>query len=200
MENWKDVPGYEGLYQVSDLGRVKSARRKGSPGGLVKPVKRPDGRLRVALSKQGRVTDFLVHRLVLTAFVGHCPEGKECLHYDDNPENNRLENLRWGTSKENKADGRRNGISFASQRNFELCGRGLHSWVPENIDIAGRCKLCRRERARLWRNQGLPEGSPLHGDRRGYKRGCRCDLCLDAGRSYQREVEKNRARRRNGVQ
>lgn len=114
-EEWKDVPGYEGLYQVSDLGRVRSLDRsvphpwcpwarpkfiKGSIQNLRKGVYQEIG-----LRKNGKVVFFLVHRLVLLTFAGPCPEGMETRHYPDNdPYNNRLNNLQWATKKTNASD------------------------------------------------------------------------------------------------
>jgi hypothetical protein len=59
----------------------------------------------------GRIGYRFVHRLVLEAFVGPCPEGMECRHLDGDPANNRLENLRWGTHRENAADQVRHGTA-----------------------------------------------------------------------------------------
>ena len=61
------------------------------------------------VNKYGKSCYVLIHRLVLEAFVGPCPVGMECRHLDGNPENNRLENLKWGTHKENVADSKRHG-------------------------------------------------------------------------------------------
>ena len=110
VEQWRDIPGYEGRYQVSDLGRVRSLDHrvrlvvKGvettrlSPGRILKPGPARSGHLTVAL---GRGNSKQVHALVLLAFVGPYPEGMEVLHGDDDPTNNRLNNLRYGTRSEN---------------------------------------------------------------------------------------------------
>lgn len=106
MENWKSIPGYEGQYEVSDMGRVWSLRL--------------DRVLALTLMKSGHLIVRLnrkcgyVHRLVLLSFVGF-PEDYakgirvEGRHIDGNPANNSLENLAWGTVKENRADRRRLG-------------------------------------------------------------------------------------------
>jgi hypothetical protein len=76
----------------------------------------------VQLWKQGVLTGTRIHRLVLEAFVGPCPEGMECRHHPDrDPANNRLENLRWGTRTENVADMKRDGTQFVARG--ELCGK-----------------------------------------------------------------------------
>ena len=112
-ELWKDIPGYEGRYQVSNLGRVKSlprVRRQRAksgtlhdhkvPGRILKPRQKNSGHLQVQLCGVNRA----VHRLVLAAFVGPCPEGMEVCHNDSNPTNNRLDNLRYGTRHSNRVD------------------------------------------------------------------------------------------------
>lgn len=113
FEIWKSVVGYEGYYDVSNFGRVRSVDRfvlaragklKRIRGKLCKQHNTV-GRLTVNLSKDNKVKSFYVHRLVLEAFVGPCPEGMECCHFPDrDPSNNKLENLRWDTSKANSKD------------------------------------------------------------------------------------------------
>ena len=146
------IAGYEGLYEVSDAGRIRSKRRSGSSGGVLRPMVRPDGRMRVALSKNGVVTDFLLHRVVLEAFRGPCPEGMEACHSDDDPSNNNLSNLRWDTHANNVNDRRRNGKMRGAPKNTTHCRTGRHPWVPENIYNAPNgsryCRECVREAGR----------------------------------------------------
>lgn len=108
-EVWKPVVGYEGYYEVSDLGRVRSVdritthghRRRGK---LLRLVPYVDGRLRVNLSIGGRAKLHFVSRLVLDAFVGPQPN-RHARHFPDRDvTNNRLCNLRWGTHSENMQD------------------------------------------------------------------------------------------------
>lgn len=103
LEKWRPVVGFRG-YLVSNLGRVFSNRSD----KCLKPQPSGSGHLRVAFRRNGRTHLELVHRVVLLAFVGPCPEGKESLHADDVPANNRLGNLRWGTRSENRHDAVRN--------------------------------------------------------------------------------------------
>lgn len=119
-EEWRQVPGWQGYYKVSDTGQVKSLPRltprgqKGAVwlrGRLMKPTVRPDGYMVVGLSKEGVMTLERVHRLVLFAFVGPPPEGQMCRHLDGNPANNHLENLTWGTLRENWEDSVRHGTA-----------------------------------------------------------------------------------------
>ena len=98
LEIWKPVPGYEGLYEVSNLGNVKSLRRN----RIMSPHHhdKAGGHLTVALTNWHR-KDCLIHRLVWEAFNGPIPEGFEVNHIDENPKNNRLDNLNLLTHKEN---------------------------------------------------------------------------------------------------
>ena len=103
-EIWKDIPGYEGCYQVSNLGQVKSlpgGRRKGQ---LLRPGEASNGYLTVALWKDGKVRSFTVQSLVISAFVGPQPGGFYIRHKDDCRQNNRLDNLCYGTPSENFRD------------------------------------------------------------------------------------------------
>lgn len=123
MEEWKGVLGYEGSYEVSNMGNVRSVDRyvdkilKGKQtkefkkGKILKLGKHiTNGRFRVELyNKDNSSKKHSIHRLVLEAFIGPCPEGMECCHRDDNPSNNRLDNLYWGTRKDNMEDKIKNG-------------------------------------------------------------------------------------------
>jgi hypothetical protein len=112
MENWKDIKGYEGKYQVSDLGRVKSLKRwadnKGNGGYFIKekilkssPCK--GGYLNVGLSKNNKSKSFRVHKLVAVAFLNHVPSKMNLVvdHIDNNKLNNTVSNLQVITSREN---------------------------------------------------------------------------------------------------
>jgi hypothetical protein len=112
VENWKPVPGYEGLYDVSDLGNVRTyyAGRGRFAGRLyrAKPHKvriSRHGYPMTSLCKDGKTHQATVSRLVLMAFVGHPPPGRPyACHNNGQPANNRLCNLRWGSNAENQAD------------------------------------------------------------------------------------------------
>lgn len=106
-EIWKNIVGYIGLYEVSNLGKVKRfyKSKRSRPFIILSPgVNDKHGHLFVHLSKNGIKTKYYIHRLVLMAFIGPCPIGMECRHLDGNPSNNRLDNLCWGTRKENQDD------------------------------------------------------------------------------------------------
>lgn len=107
-EVWLPVPleQYADIYEVSDLGRVRRSKdstiKKFSVGYALKPRVNVSGHRRVAL--QPGFKNMMVHRLVLGAFVGPCPEGMEGCHNDGDPSNNALSNLRWDTRSANQLD------------------------------------------------------------------------------------------------
>lgn len=121
IEEWKPVVGFEGKYEVSDLGRVRSLNRDiyqprfpgGKPhrqtrkGQILRPGRMPQGHQSVVLTRKGG--SFCVHALVLAAFVGPRPSGMDVRHLDGNPANNTLGNLAYGTRSENCADAVRHG-------------------------------------------------------------------------------------------
>ena len=110
-EIWKDVVGYEGIYEVSNKGRVRTHKHKTTytkKHGVrhwkqrYLKDKTPNGRdVRVTLWKDGKPNYYLVHRLVAYAFIPKI-EGKNCInHIDGNPKNNNVENLEWCNHSEN---------------------------------------------------------------------------------------------------
>lgn len=121
-EEWRPVPDFSG-YEVSNLGRVRSWLKSGGRGGLssipaiLKPAIIRDGRLRITPRRDGKTYSVAIHRLVLSAFVGQCPDGMQACHYDDNCTNNRLVNLRWDTLEANLADQARNGKVLMGESN-----------------------------------------------------------------------------------
>ena len=91
MEEWKDITGYEGLYQISNLGRVKTLRTN----KIMRQEKIRSGYLRVMLSNNGNSKRFLVHRLVAQEFITNPSSLPEVNHKDENKLNNTVENLEW---------------------------------------------------------------------------------------------------------
>lgn len=118
MEEWRPVMGYEGLYSVSNTGRVRSEPRiarhhtgapSRRPGKVLKLL--PDGRgyLQVGLSRDGKVRITKVAHMVAAAFIGVRPAGQEVCHNDGDSRNNAAGNLRYGTPLSNAADRRVHG-------------------------------------------------------------------------------------------
>lgn len=97
-EIWKDIEGYEGLYKVSNLGRIKSFYHGGK---IMKPDVSNHGHLRVKLSKSGKLKRYLVHRLVARAFIPNSENKPQINHIDADPTNNSVDNLEWSTQSEN---------------------------------------------------------------------------------------------------
>jgi len=116
-EIFKDIPEYEGLYQISNLGRVKSLEKKRNVSKnsyriyhekILKPVisskKRKSSYTQVTLCNNTVKTKHAVHHLVLETFVSLCPNNFQARHLDGNPSNNKLSNLAWGTAQDNAND------------------------------------------------------------------------------------------------
>lgn len=116
---------YEGLYEVSDRGQVRSLDRMAAHGSragghagtmtlrgkILAPAPHRSGHVAVHLSRDGVVETVQVHRLVLEAFVGACPDGQETLHGPGGPADNRWpENIRYGTRSENTIERHRDGV------------------------------------------------------------------------------------------
>lgn len=118
-EHWLPVPGYEGLYEVSDLGRVRSLpRRPGTPGNLIlKPTVNNTGYHCVGPSLNGKQRVIHIHVLVLAAFEGPCPAGMEVLHGPGGRLDNRLVNLSYGTRSQNNGPDRvRDGTAIRGEQ------------------------------------------------------------------------------------
>ena len=115
-EEWRPVVGYEGLYEVSNMGKVKSLERmkwNGNgcykiPERILKPKKDKGGYLQVNLSKDGKDKWCTVHRLVATAFLPNLDNLPQVNHIDENKENNCVQNLEWCSRSYNINYGTRN--------------------------------------------------------------------------------------------
>lgn len=159
-ERWLPVPGWEGLYEVSDLGRVRSLDR------MVRT--HHDGRrlVRGRVLKPGRVSKyghqgviftkagsgrypFQVHQLVLLAFDRPCPDGMEVRHLDSNPANNALTNLTYGTRKENAQDRVQNGTdNNARKTHCPTCELPYDEANTYWYKGSRQCNNCRSRRTR----------------------------------------------------
>jgi hypothetical protein len=125
QELWRSVVGWEDLYEVSNLGRVRSivrvlpnwrggVRRYG--GKQLKPIRRYDGYLVVNLSNAGVRRTVGIHQLVLEAFVGPCPHGFDACHNDGSRDDNQACNLRWDTRRNNMLDKHRHGTMLQGEQ------------------------------------------------------------------------------------
>lgn len=186
-EEWRPPPGLEGLYEVSDLGRVRSLDRqiwidpipgvraghwRSLKGQIVEPGwTGPKNKQYLHLSMGRTAPNRRVSHVVLEAFIGPRPDGMWARHLNDQTDDNRLVNLAWGTPAENYADMVRNGI-----RDVEHCGK--HNRIKTHC----------------------PTGHPLFGDnlylytgKDGYaERQCRT-CTREAGRKH--DVDRNERRR-----
>lgn len=110
-EDWKDIKGYEGYYQISNMGNIRSvdkyvvnnkngslAFKKGKP---LKPQKQNSGYLYISLSREDKRKNFLIHRLVAEAFIPNPDKLEQVNHKDENKHNNNIENLEWCTQAYN---------------------------------------------------------------------------------------------------
>lgn len=146
-EEWRDAPGYEGRYQVSSSGQVRSLLR----GRVLRQTVDRKGHRRLSLyAADGTMRTIRVHILALEAFVGPRPPGAESCHYDDDKTNNHISNLRWGTRSDNALDRVRNGLHNMARKTH--CPKN-HPYDSENTGLQRRqdggygryCKTCRRE-------------------------------------------------------
>jgi hypothetical protein len=177
-EEWRPVVGWEDLYEISDEGRVRSlsrttlfvdGRTRHFEGKVLKPYRSPGPKryFRVALTRGKQIRNVGVHLLVLEAFVGPCPDGKNGCHWNDDEADNRLVNLRWDTHSANMFDRVRNGHCHHTSKTH--CPHG-HEYTPENLkpNKHGRrqCREChniderRRYHARKNMIRGMSEAKP----------------------------------------
>jgi HNH endonuclease/NUMOD4 motif len=161
-EEWKPIPGYDALYDASSFGRIRSHDRfvRDRYGGenhlkrgqLRKLTNQRDGYQTVPLSKEGRTSTKFVHHLILEAFAGPRPDGYVACHNDGDRANNRIDNLRWDTPRNNNLDAVLHGTNRQAAKNH--CRNG-HEYTPQNTIRAGSghrgCRECVRERKRTGR-------------------------------------------------
>lgn len=168
MEEWRDIPGWEGYYQASNLGNLKGVTRTITrKDGVVMTLKEAPLKLtlnkktkhyQVDLTRDGKSNGYRVHQLVALTFLGVRPDGMEVRHINDDPSDNREQNLAYGTRRENMLDRGRNGIN--THANKTHCKRG-HLYSGENLivrDGKRSCRSCLNGKAYSLYH-GLPESS-----------------------------------------
>jgi len=118
VEEWREIEGYEGFYEVSNMGRVRRVKKYHGRTGVIKP--QPDGRgyLHVRLSRDNKVEIRNVHRLVGKAFLPIDERRPYINHKDGQKDNNMADNLEWCTAKENYAHAV-NALGFKAARGFQ---------------------------------------------------------------------------------
>ena len=170
QERWLPIPGYEGYYEVSDHGNVRSVDRvvKDSRGWDInlkgKPMRKSlnsNGYLQCRLTRDGIGEHARVHQLVLKAFVGPMPEGAHGCHWDDDKTNNHLGNLRWASRTENMHDRVRNGRHYQAVKTHCYLG---HEFTAANTLISSegtrKCKACITRRGREYDQRRTQPGAP----------------------------------------
>lgn len=116
-EIWKDIKGYEGLYQISNLGNVKSMNYNGTgKERILIPGKQPNGYLIVKLSKNGIIKNFLIHRLVGQTFIENPKNLPQVNHIDEDKTNNCVDNLEWCTAEYNNNYGARSARGLETKK------------------------------------------------------------------------------------
>lgn len=150
-EVWKPIPGYQGLYDISDQGRVRSWKtHHGRPGPRVLTVgRRKNGGLYLGLTLHGpdKSRYWRVHQLVMLAFAGPCPPGLEVRHLDGDHEHNARTNLAYGTRGQNEHDKVAHGTHTWARKTHCPCN---HPYDEENtrVEAGGRRRCIECERAR----------------------------------------------------
>lgn len=149
IEEWRDVPEFEGRYQVSNLGGLRSlprtqmnrwGTRTAIPGRAMRTNVAKSGHHRVILMDEGRRVHVGLHVLVARAFIPNPSNLPWVLHGDDDPGNNRVDNLRWGAPADNTRD------SVVRSRHVNTrkthCPQG-HEYDTENTGNYGTGRVCR---------------------------------------------------------
>lgn len=163
IEEWRPIPGYEGHYEVSSMGRVKSVKRVLADGRMwrekiLKPWHDGGGYKQVYLSKNAVATSRHIHFLVASAFLGPRPDGNEIRHLNGDNNDNRIANLAYGTKSDNMLDAVRHGTHGEAKKTH--CIRG-HKLEDPNLRAAAKkrgaraCLACGRAHSYVRANQAL---------------------------------------------
>lgn len=143
-ERWEWIPGCEGIYKVSDQGRVYSVRRPNTKGGLLRPRKDKDGYETVMLYLGGKKINKKIHRLVASMFIANPDDKTQVNHINGKKDDNRSSNLEWVTPSENIKHAFRLGLKNQfGERNPGFKGRiiGINAITGEVVRMAGRAEI-----------------------------------------------------------
>lgn len=148
MTTWRPAPGYEGRYEVSDQGEVRSL----VSGRPLTPYRDRGGYLRVGpRSDRQKKRSIPVHRLVLEAFIGPRPAGLVVRHLNGDRNDNSLPNLTYGTPAENAQDSLRHGTNANSRKGSCPYGHAYDETNTRSYRGQRRCRACDRDRHRMYR-------------------------------------------------
>lgn len=126
QEIWKDIPGYEGLYQISNLGNIKSFCRKNTI--IRKATNDGYGYLQLCLTKNKKIKEHKVHRLVAEAFIPNPENLPQINHKDENKHNNCVDNLEWCSAEYNINYGTRNEKISKKIKQYDKKGNFIKLW------------------------------------------------------------------------
>ena len=139
LEIWKDIKGYEGLYQVSNLGKVKSLKKHQK---ILKLSDNGRGYMFVGLSKNNKRKNKNVHRLVAETFISNYDNLLQVNHKDGNKNNNSVDNLEWVTQKQNLQHARENKLLIREKpiEQYDKNGKFLKIW-ESGVQIKRKLKI-----------------------------------------------------------
>lgn len=140
MEHWKSIPEYEGLYEASDLGRIRSLPRATTSGKILKPyVNKHNGYCYVTLSKNNVRKQKRVHKLVMISFCEIDESRPQINHVDGDKTNNKLDNLKWCTQSENMKHAYENGLELPPTKNvIDLDSGKIYDSVTDAARSTGK--------------------------------------------------------------
>ena len=167
MEEWRDIKGYEGKYQVSNLGRIKSINYKKRKGceGILSPIYDSEGYCRVFLYKNNKSRKFTIHRLVAQTFIPNPNNLPQVNHKDENKANNYASNLEWCDCKYNQNYGTRNkrigktlGKKTLCVTTGEIFNSTIEASIKYGVDNRRISECCNKKRNSAGK---LPTGEKL---------------------------------------